>query len=75
MEKCPKCGSTDIAVIWYKKGNIKFPNDLIYKQDKFIQSQDGDFGTVTLNEHLTYHCRKCQYAEADYTLDNKESQC
>jgi len=51
---CPKCGSTDIHVIWHRGYRWGCP-----KQDP------GFFGP----EHMDRYCRRCGYAWVEIPLD------
>lgn len=72
MEYCRKCGSNDILTTHIEKGKLIDSSSIKQVENEFIASSEYDFYyRLTANkEHLSRHCRNCQYDWREKTADS-----
>lgn len=73
MSECKKCGSNDVLTRHISAGKLIDSSSIKKIDDEFVLSNEYDFyyQLKAKKEHLSHHCRSCQYGWRTNTLDSK----
>ncbi len=73
MSECEKCGDSDILTKHIKEGELINSSSPIKIEDDFISSSEFAmyYQLKAKKEHLSKHCRNCQYAWREDILNNQ----
>ncbi len=77
MNKCPKCSSTDLNILYKAPGELvtsSWSKQAGKPDSEFLSYSEYDFFyTVTVKkEHLLKKCKTCQYRWREETQDSEE---
>ena len=74
INSCSKCGNTDLLVRYIPRGQL-IDHSSRYKVDnEFCYSNEYDFywQVKSAKEHLTKHCRSCQFGWRENVVSGQE---
>ena len=77
MNKCPKCGSTDLNVLYKAPGAFvtsSWSRSAGKPDQEFLSYSEYDFyyRVSVKKEHLFKKCKTCQYSWREETQDSKD---